>query len=236
MLYIHSRRVKARTNAQADAQTTDVRCYDTPTSAAEEVDIALWDSSWETEVSPIIEQIINQIILEFIDFPYLHRVADSIHCEFFRVLASHRALNHTYPMGKWSSQPLHKGWPCNSAELTDCYLDLCVFSPTLLRISSVEDFREGRIRPVLAIEIGLDDDLIRLKRRAEKLQHNGQGYLIHLVREEVVDDFEAVEAFLRLSEENGIKTAYVRMTETHAFYKLINGKEIKKIELSIGSD
>jgi len=234
MLYIHSRRVKARRDAEAE--TTDVRCYDTPVSASEEVDISLWDSSWETEVTPVIDQTINQIVLEFIDFPYLHRSADSIHCEFFRVLASHRALNHTYPIGKWSSQPLHGGWPCNPADLTAGNLDLCIFSPTLLRISSVEDFREGRIRPVLAIEIGLDDDLVHLKHRLEKLQHNGQGYLIHLVREEVSDDFEAVETFLRLVEESGVKTAYVRLTETHGFYKLINGKEIKRVELSTGHD
>jgi len=230
MLYIHSRRVKARRDTQADAETTDVRCYDTV--ASEEQDISLWDSSWETEVTPIIDQTINQIILEFIDFPYLHRVADSIHCEFFRVLASHRALNHTYPLDKWSSQPLHKGWPSNLSDLTLGNLDLCIFSPTLLKISSVEDFREGRTRPVISIEIGLDDDLTRLKHRAEKLEHNGQGYLIHLVRAEVNDDFEAVEMFLRVSEESGIKTAYVHLTETDAFYKLINGKEVKKIELS----
>jgi hypothetical protein len=234
MLYIHSRRVKARRDAQAEADTTDVRCYDTP--VPEETDISLWDSSWETEITPIIDQTINQIVLEFTDFPYLHRSADSIHCEFFRVLASHRVLNHTYPLDKWSSQPLHKGWPYNPTDLTAGNLDLCIFSPTLLRISSAEDFREGRIRPTLAIEIGLDNDLEHLKHSAEKLQHNGQGYLIHLVREEMQDDFEAVEMFLRLSEENGVKTAYVRLTETHAFYKLINGKEIKRIELSNAHD
>lgn len=235
MLYIHSRRVKARRDAQENTEVADVRCYDTPVSE-EEVDISLWDASWETEITPIIDQTINQIILEFIDFPYLHRSADSIHCEFFRILASHRALNHTYPLGKWSSQPLHKGWPYHPTDATAGNLDLCIFSPTLLRINSIEDFREGRIRPVLAIEIGLDDDLLHLKHSAEKLQHNGQGYLIHLVREGINDDFEAVEAFLRLSQENGIKTAYVRMAETYAFYKLINGKEIKRIELSIGTD
>lgn len=229
MLYIHSRRVKARRDPQVEMPTVEVR-----DELPEEEDLSFWDSSWEREITPIVDQTINQIVLEFIDFPYLHRTADSLHCEFFRVLASHRTLNHTYPLDKWSSQPLHKNWPYNPVDLTAGYLDLCIFSPTLFKISSTEEFTQGHIRPIISIEIGLDDRLEQLEQRAKKFQHNGQGYLIHLVRPGIQDDFKAVEEFLLAGQEQGLKTAYVRLTEEHAYYKLINGKEIKKIEASNG--
>ncbi len=63
---------------------------------------------WETDAVLAVEQAIDQLIREFISFPYLHRVEHSIHCELFQILASKKIFSRTYPMDRWVTQPIHK--------------------------------------------------------------------------------------------------------------------------------
>lgn len=187
-------------------------------------------SSWEHKARAAVEQSIDQFILEFIEYPYLHRVEHSIHCELFRILTSRRILGGTCPMGRWVTQPVHKEWPEFHPRPEKGNrrgnFDLCILNPERLKSCSYTDFREGRIRPTFVIEVGLDYSLAHLSADATKLKNSGieDSYLVHLVREDVVDDFGAVEEFIL---RDGMKTAYVRITSSQAFFKLVNEKKIR---------
>lgn len=193
-------------------------------------------SSWELNARMAIEQSIDQFILEFIEFPYLHRVEHSIHCELFQVLAGRKIFSRTYPMGRWLTQPIHKEWPEYIPRPENGNrrgnFDISVLAPERLRSCSFTDFREGRIQPSIVIEIGLDYDIDHLSADADKLKNSGieDSYLIHLVRKDVVDDFNAVERFLL---ECGLKTAYARLTSSQAYYKLIGDCTIRSIDIPL---
>jgi hypothetical protein len=68
-------------------------------------------STWEQSAQLAVETSIDQFILEFLEFPYLHLVEHSIHCELFRILTAHKIFSRTYQMGRWQSQTVHKEWP-----------------------------------------------------------------------------------------------------------------------------
>ncbi len=192
-------------------------------------------SDWEEEAKRAVESSIDQFLLEFIGSPYLHRVEHSVHCELFRILTNRRIFSQTYPMGRWSTQLIHKEWP-------ECFprpdkgnrrgnFDLAVLAPDSLKSCSFADFREGRLRPSIVIEIGLDYSFRKhLCPDAAKLKHSGvqDAYLVHLVRQDYADDFEAVERFVL---DCGIKTAYARLTSSRAFYKLVNDSQIRTTEI-----
>ena len=92
----------------------------------------------------------------------------------------------------------------------------------------MEEFIEGKIAPAIAIEIGLDDKWKHLRNDLNKLSDSSVsfGYVIHLVRHNVSDDFDTVEKLI-LEGATKVKTAYGRLTGDKAFYKLTNDKEIK---------
>jgi hypothetical protein len=195
-------------------------------------------SAWEQSAKLAVEKSIDQFILEFIEFPYLHRVEHSVHCELFRILTSHKMFSRTYPMGRWESQTVHKEWPEflprpeNGSRRGN--FDIAILSPDHLRAATFADFRQGRIEPIVAIEVGLDYSLRNhLQPDVAKLKNSGIGnsYLIHLVRQDCDDDFEAVERFVTACE---IKTAYARVTSSKAFYKLVNDDHISVTESTPG--
>lgn len=186
---------------------------------------------WAQKAKLVVERVIDRFIFEFIDFPYLHRVEHSIHCELYKLLSSERMLGNMYPMNKWASQLIHKEWPeyIPRPEKGNRRgnIDMCILSPEKLKSCSYEDFRQGRIEPDIAIEIGLDYKFKHLKEDSKKLLKSGinHTYLVHLVRQDVTDDFDAVEEFIKALK--GSKAAYARLTASQAFYKLTNDTEIK---------
>ena len=193
-------------------------------------------SSWEQNAKLATEQCIDQFVVEFMEFPYLHRVEHSIHCELFKIMSGRKIFSRTYPMGRWMSQPVHKEWPeyipRPEKGTRRGNFDLCVLAPERFRSCAFNDFREGRIRPSVVIEVGLDYDLAHLSQDAAKLKNSGieNSYLVHLVRQDFADDFAAVEKFLLNC---GIRVAYARLTSSRAFYKLLNDAEIKSVALPL---
>ena len=160
----------------------------------------------------------------------------AIHCELFKILSSRKIFSRTYPMGRWMSQPVHKEWPeyipRPEKGTRRGNFDLCVLAPERFRSCAFNDFREGRVRPSIVIEVGLDYDLAHLSQDAAKLKNSGieNSYLVHLVRQDVSDDFAAVEKFLFTC---GISVAYARLTSSRVFYKLVNDSEIKNVALPL---
>ncbi|MBZ5545659.1 MAG: hypothetical protein LAO07_18610, partial [Acidobacteriia bacterium] len=154
----------------------------------------------------------------------------------FKIMSGRKIFSRTYPMGRWMSQPVHKEWPeyipRPEKGTRRGNFDLCVLAPERFRSCAFNDFRQGRIRPSIVIEVGLDYDLAHLSQDAAKLKNSGieNSYLVHLVRQDFADDFVAVEKFLLNC---GIRVAYARLTSSRAFYKLLNDAEIKSVALPL---
>lgn len=182
---------------------------------------------WEKLAISLVASAIDQLVLDFIEFPYLHRVEHSIHCELFRILKSHTLFATTYPMGGRQTQTVHKEWPRRGTS-EGGNIDLCIHSPDDLLNCSYRDFREGHLRPAIGIEMGLDCKRPHLVKDEEKLiaSQSRTCFLVHLVRDDVTDNFPAVERFLL---ESLCKTAYARIAVGRAFVKLIHDNEIRTI-------
>ena len=193
-------------------------------------------SSWIEGAAIVVEHSINQLIHEFIYYPYLHRVEHSIHCELYRILSNQRMFMMMFPVGGWLSQPIHKEWrewtPRPEKGNSRGNFDLCILSPEDTKKCTIRDFREGRLKPSIVIEIGLDYGFEHLKRDAAKIINSKirYGYLIHLLREEVNGDFDSVEKLLLdlEREDNNLRTAYARVNSSQVAYKLIGDAKIKK--------
>jgi hypothetical protein len=103
---------------------------------------------------------------------------------------------------------------------------MSVLSPEAVQRAHLSDFQTGRIEPMIVIEVGLDYKLHNhLSPDHEKLVNSRirNQFLIHLVREGVSDDFDAVESFVL---ENSAKTAYARVSPGVKRWKLIGEDEI----------
>ncbi|GMT50264.1 MAG: hypothetical protein IEMM0008_1803 [bacterium] len=196
-------------------------------------------SEWKEKVKEIVERSIDQFILDFIDFPYLHRVEHSIHCELYRILSNGRLLGNQYPLGDDSiSQAVHKEWPEYKPRPEKGNrrgnFDLGILSPEQLKQSTIKDFRYGRIKPFIAIELGLDYKLDHLDQDLYKLKNSEikHGYLIHLVREQYVSDhFNEMEGFILEDINDPVKVAYARISDSMIYYKLVQDKDIKVIPI-----
>ena len=196
-------------------------------------------SSWIEEAVSHVNISINHLIRDFIQYPYLHRVEHSIHCELYRILTSYRLFMTSIPVERWSTQPVHKEWPewITRPEKGNRRgnFDLCVFAPVDFKGSLLKDFREGWVKPSIVIELGLDYGHNHLKGDANKLVNSNieKGYLIHLLRAEKVDEFEPAEEFLLDLERDyaNIKTAYAGVTSTRVAFKLIGDTAITKYEV-----
>jgi hypothetical protein len=140
-------------------------------------------------------------------------------------------------MGQSKSQLIHKEWPeyipRPEKGTRRGNFDLCILAPEQIKSCSFKDFREGRIRPSIVIEIGLDYGLRHLRQDAAKLTNSGieNSYLVHLVRQDVANNFEKVEEFLLTC---GIRNVYARLSGSRVFYKLLNDREIRNVALPFG--
>ena len=200
--------------------------------ATEELPVEM--TRWERLAIDMVQSAIDQLVLDFVEFPYLHRVEHSIHCELFRILKSHTMFATTYPMGHRNTQVVHKEWPRRGAS-SGGNIDLCIHSPDDLKSCTYRDFREGHLRPAIGIEIGLDYKFGHLREDEIKLiaSECRTCFLVHLVREDITDNFPAVEDFLMQSR---CKTAYARAVGNGAFVKLVNETEVRRIHLDGTTD
>jgi hypothetical protein len=195
-----------------------------------------YGSSRIEEAITIVEQSINQLVQDFIQFPYLHRVEHSLHCELFRLLSNQRLFMTKLPIDGWLSQPIHKEWPewmprPEKGNIRGNF-DFAIILPEDFNTCLLKDYRNGRIKPPIVIEIGLDYGIDHLKGDANKIINSNiiQGYLVHLLRDEKVSDLESLEDFLLTAERDhsSLKTAYAGVTKALVAYKLIGDTIITK--------
>lgn len=188
--------------------------------------------AWEAEAIRLLEAIIDELVRGFIRQPYLHRVEHSLHCEFYTLLRQHKLFSDTYPMANTVTYCIHKEWPewhtRPEKGTRHGEFDMAVVAPQTLARASLVDFIDGRLEPLAVVEFGLDyrhDHLAEDDRKLtnSEVQH---GYLVHLVREGLSDDFDAVERLVLASRH---RVAYARVGYGRSRCKLLSDTAIQEV-------
>lgn len=192
------------------------------------------DDPWLPEAKPLVEQSIDRLVEEFLEYSYLHRVEHSIHAELFHIMMSHQQLAQRVPLGDGIAitQLVHKEWP----ETTPRdgrggrgNFDLAVLSPKLLgSCPSLDAFQKGYLVAPIVIEIGLNYDARHLASDAQKLLNSKPryGYLVHLARD-CAREPQAEEIILEIERRaERIKTAYAWSAGDRRAFKLLNDTAI----------
>jgi hypothetical protein len=190
------------------------------------------DDPWLPQAKSLVEQSIDSLLEEFLEFPYLHRVEHSIHAQLFHIMMSHGELARRVPLGNdlALTQLTHKEWPESVArgENRRGNFDLALLSPLLLKgCPSISAFRQGHLHAPFVIELGLDYDAEHLANDAKKLINSKPkyGYLVHLVRE-LPRELAAEQIVLGMEGKFGIKTAYVWAGGSQRAFKQVNDQAI----------
>lgn len=162
--------------------------------------VSLDAGSWIGEVETIIEGCIDGLVHEFVSMPYLHRVEHSMHVRLMEELRAHNCLAARVPIGGspdngLMTQLVHKEWPetIPRRELKGDRrgnFDIGILSPESVTTSTLDQFRDGRIRPAIAIEMGVDYSVSHLLGDAEKLINSRipKAYIVHLDRTRAPDE------------------------------------------------
>ncbi len=190
------------------------------------------EDPWLPQAKLLVERSIDQLIQEFIDFPYLHRVEHSIHCQLFHILLAHEELAQRVSLGTdlGITQLVHKEWPESIARGGNRRgnFDLAVLSPQQLKgCTTIGTFRGGHLHAPIVIEMGLDYDAEHLARDVKKLINSKPkyGYLVHLVREQPREPV-AEQIMLGIEAKYAIKTAYVWKEGEQTVFKRVNDQAI----------
>jgi hypothetical protein len=194
------------------------------------------DALWIQRAMQITGICINELVLEFLDFPYLHRVEHSIHIRLHSILSvqPHFARHFSLANGIASTQPIHKEWP----EITPRpekgnrrgNFELAILSPDRLKTCTLDDFKNGRVIPPIVIEMGMNYDNGHLANDAEKLLNSQveHGYLVHLMRERPHDD-SVDHTIMRLQQECTIRIAFARIEGGKKYLKLLEDPRIREV-------
>ncbi len=193
------------------------------------------DARWIADAVRIVEFCIDELVREFVRFPYLHRVEHSVHMRLYELLHSQSHFGrHFLLKGGELTQPVHKEWPETTPRPEKGNrrgnFDVAILSPGQLARCTAKDFAAGRPQPPIAIEMGLNYKHVHLAGDAEKLLNSKipHGYLIHLVRGEKVDS-KVVQIIDSLKPENHIRVAFAHTLGNDKHLKLLHDPEIRKL-------
>ncbi|MEQ1731429.1 MAG: hypothetical protein ABL982_23915, partial [Vicinamibacterales bacterium] len=146
------------------------------------------DPAWQARVVILVEAALNRLVEEFLVEPYRHRCEHSLHCELYRLLTDSAPLDGTIMVGSVIVRPVQKEWPETSPSMGRIgrgNYDLAVLGPCPGAAGvDTATYRNGRIKPAVVIELGLDYDVRHLQQDRLKLASNGvpSVYLVHLAR------------------------------------------------------
>lgn len=190
-------------------------------------------SAWLGRAVESIDKAINDLVLEFTKLPYKHRREHSIHCELFHKLASDPHFA-PFDTGSFSTQPIHKEWPeyISRPEKGNQRgnFDMCIITPESFKGASLDDFINGRIKPSIVIEFGLDYGYDHLIGDMHKLDNSGieHSYIVHLSRPEAqYYDYNKTEDLILSAP---FKCAYARLDAVSTHYKLLGDKIITRFK------
>lgn len=191
------------------------------------------DKFWIERAKRITEICIDELVREFLEIPYLHRVEHSIHTRLYAILNAQPHFDRHFSLaeGGMLTQPIHKEWP-EPIPRPDKgnrrgNFDLVILSPGQLSRCSLQDFCTGRLVPPIAIEMGLNYGEGHLAADAEKLINSNiqHGYLVHLVRE-LPHDPTIDQTIRKLLKESTIRVAFARLEQGRKYIKLLDDPEI----------
>jgi hypothetical protein len=187
--------------------------------------------SWIQEAKWQVEQALDQLVHEFVEFPYLHRVEQSLHSRLFQMLSTQSHFSRLFPLRNTAiySQTIHREWPeakLRPSKTRRGTFDLAIIAPDQLQRTDVDDFKDGRLAAPIAIEMGVDCDVTHLADDIDKLLNSEipYAYLVHFLRESYPD---AQCESLILQPGGNIKITYVRLLHGEVFFKLLGDDEIK---------
>ena len=193
------------------------------------------DSVWLRESVFLVEQAIDQLLREFLNCPYAHRVEHSIHARLFTILTDQPHFQQWCVLRdrKFATQPVHKEWPANvpGSSTRRGNFDLAIVPPRAIAIADIRQFRAGRIDAPIAIEVGLDYDARHLQKDRDKLLRSrvSNSYLLHLTR--VGRDHDRVMEIMNNPINNGeisVKTAFARINGPRRWVKFVGGQAIQE--------
>jgi hypothetical protein len=178
-----------------------------------------------------VEKSIDELVKEFIENPYLHRVESSIHTELFYIMKQKPILSQNFFLGdgQTKTQLIHNEWP--SVDPIYGNYDFAIMTPEVLQkdCPTTDVFSRGKFKVPIVVELGLNpSDTNHLENDRKKIISNGvyAGYLIHLIR----DKTNSTDENIILDESHHkIKTAYVCINNGKIRYKYINDNTITEI-------
>jgi hypothetical protein len=168
---------------------------------------------WVQQAIIAAEQAITELVNEFLDHPYMHRVEHSIHARLYGLLAKQSIFADPVALGSTGQQTqvLHKEWPetIASPDSPRGLFDLAILAPQQLERASLRHFRQGRIEAPIVIEIGLDYGFQHLDEDHTKVLESkvAAPYLIHLSRIRVRDEEQTEKLICNAT--RPVRTAYV---------------------------
>jgi hypothetical protein len=186
---------------------------------------------WIQEAKWHVEHALDQLVHEFVEFPYLHRVEQSLHARLFQMLSSQPHFSRLFPLRHNAaySQTVHREWPEAKMRPTSTKrgnFDLAIIAPDQLQRTVIADFKDGRLAAPIAIEMGVDGSVTHLADDIEKLLNSEipYAYLVHFLRESYLHP--QCESLV-LQPGGNVKITYVRLLRGEVFFKLLADDEIK---------
>ena len=186
--------------------------------------------AWTQEARWLVEHALDQLVHEFLEFPYLHRREHSLHAKFFSMLTSQSHFSRFFPLAgtTMQTQTIHKEWPETKPREAQKRgnFDIAILAPAQLGVTTLQDFLDGRIPAPIVIEMGLDYNAAHLAADEEKLINSAvrYPYLVHLMRGCCSD--ERSDRIL-VHPAGNIRTVYVGSSKNETFYKLLGDHEIQ---------
>jgi hypothetical protein len=180
------------------------------------------------KIKNAVENSIDNLIKQFIKFPYRHRVESSIHTELFHIMKDETDLSNDITLAdNTKTQLVHNEWP--SIGIVKGNYDFAVLTPEILLKDCPNNdiFSRGKINVPIVIELGLNPpDSYHLTNDKKKIIDNKihAGYLIHLLRDK--SENTADESIIIDTSNLSIKTAYALVNNKKIRYKYVNDTRI----------
>jgi hypothetical protein len=147
------------------------------------------DPTWMARAVAAVQTAINELVKEFVEAPYLHRVEHSLHVRLHELIAAHPVLRGRFRIGSSAheTQLVHKEWPetvPRPGKNGRGNFDLAVLSPEQVAAADLGQFDRGLIEAAIVIEVGLNYDHRHLRGDHDKLLSSGvrAGYVVDLRR------------------------------------------------------
>ena len=194
------------------------------------------DDNWVRNARTATEACIEELVSEFTTQPFRHRVEHSLHMSLFARLQETLGGERNFRIGgsTFETGLVHKEWPETIPQQENGgrrgNFDLAVLCPQCIAEATLAEFEVGLIKPVIAIELGLNYDRDHLDGDVEKLLNSEieNAYIVHLERHVSRAGVDERIAALAASEA-GVKIAFARMLGGCVVRKSLGDTEITAV-------